>query len=628
MVIQGHKKRVLSDVIRYYVGTTGSVYEDLILSVQKTRGKVSADLSDADWLAGKCFSLLAASGITLADCIENKDVIRAAIMEDASRKDGEFYTPEVWCVEGRNYLQKALGDLWGKVYIWDASCGTGNLLKTANYPAEKVFMSTLLAEDIPMVEKTLPGVHAFQCDFVNDMDVDQYNKNFSKKLPKELIRVLENNEPILFYMNPPYKVMESSCSDVGAHMAALGMAKCGLDIFHQFMYRICMLKRFYNLTNVHLGIFGPITMFHSKMTEELYNEFKQEFVFEDGMCFTAGDFSSTSESVGWVVGYTVWRTNTGGEAAKSVLLDAKSADAEGNVTIIGKRLITNVAENLHNWVAPKDVLRFELAPCVTSIFAFTGLVVKTASNALGSVMSSNYVIRATRRAAVTSVPNTSGVDITEENFWRCVSSFGARRAYAVKQNPYNNCQYYSSPDTSIEGYDKWLVDALVLFLFDYSAQIASYRGVDVAGKSWDISNRLFPISGDIARSVISDVVLLEDFDNFQPQNQFLVGVLGQVQNSFSPEARELYEFALEVILTSLQGSVRKDLGYAQHTNAWDAGLAQVRLLTGFFTPQHEEKYLYLVSRLKDKLLEGVYKYGFMMDSAFGVSSSDEEEEEV
>lgn len=633
MILHGNKKKVLKEVIRYYVETTEKSYQDFILDVQKTRGKLASDLAYSEWLALKAYILLGNQGITMEDCIENKDVINAAINEDRSRNEGEFYTPEVWCADGREYLKRMLGDLWGKAYIWDASCGSGNLLRTSNYPQDKVFMSSLLPEDIEMVKNTFPDVNAFQLDFVNEIDWDENNRRFSEKLPPELIRVLENNEPLVFYMNPPYKVMESSSSDVGAYMSSLGMAKCALDIFHQFMFRMVMLKRDYKLTNVYMGIFGPVTMFHSKMIEPMYNEFKKEFKFFDGMMFDAGDFSNTSESVGWVVGYTSWRSLiVGEEQTKSIILDAKASDQNNNITVIGKRAITSIDENLHNWVEAKDIIRYdESLPVVTTYSNLLGTLLKAPSNALGYLMSSNFVIRATRRACVTTLPNPDNIPITEENFWRCVASFTARRCYATKVNPYNNCQYYSKPDTSIEGYQEWLVDALIVFLFDYSAHHAAYRDVDQDNINWNISNNMFPINMDIVRQVVTDHVLIEDMNNNPAKNQFILNILTQVQDSLSAEARELYAFALQAILESLQGTKRADLEYENWTNAWDAGLLQIRNTKDLLSKEHEEKYSYLLSKLKHKLYDGIYKYGFMMDTAFTSEENDvdfEDEEEL
>jgi hypothetical protein len=627
VILHGSKKRVLKEVIRYYVETTEKAYEDFILEVQKSRGEFTDAMPYSEWLALQLFGVLSKHEITLSDCIENKDTIRSAIKEDETRMDGEFYTPEVWCRDGREYLKTMLGDQWGKAYIWDASCGTGNLLRSADYPQDKIFMSSLLSEDIELVKSMMPGVNAFQCDFVNGMDWDQHNKNFSDKLPPELVAVFERNDPIVFYMNPPYKVMEASSSDVGAYMAANGMAKCALDIFHQFMYRMCLLKRFYNLTNVYMGIFGPVTMFHSKMIEPLYNEFKNDFKFQGGMCFSAGDFANTSESVGWIVGYTTWRTKLPGEADDKIVLEAKSIDMQENIHIIGSRLITSIESNLHNWVEPQDVIRRDMMlPQVTTFFNVSDLMIKTPSNAMAYMMSSNYVIRATRRAAVSSLPTPDSIPVTQENFWRCVASFVARRCYANNTNPYNNCQYYSMPETSIEGYNNWLIDALVVFLFDHSAHQSSYRNLEVDGQVWNIPNQLFPLSREQVAGVVTDPTILQDLNTMPAYNEYILNMINQLRPSFSPEAEALFAYACQLILESLSGDTRAKQEYKYWLNAWDAGLAQVRAVDGVLSEDNHTQLGYLLDRLKHKLYAGVYKYGFMMDTAFAVDQGEDEEE--
>lgn len=629
MILHGQKKRVLKDVIRYYVDTTGNAYEDFILSVQKTRGDINLATEYPDWLALKSFELLGQYDITLADCIENKDTIRAAIKEEESRQGGEFYTPEVWCVEGRKYLKEMLGDLWGKAYIWDASCGSGNLLRSSDYPRDKIFMSSILPEDIELVKNTpeFEGATVFQLDFVNDIDWDENNKFFSEKLPPKLIEVLENNEPLVFYMNPPYKVMEANSSDVGAYMASHGMAKCALDIFHQFMYRMCMIKRFYQLTNVYLGIFGPVTMFHSTMLEPLYEDFKRDFVFQGGMCFDAGDFSNTSESVGWLIGYTTWRSKTPEDKDRTVVLEAKMVDENQNVIQNGHRVFKVITETLHKWVEPKDVIKYGQLPQISMFKNFTGRLDRSVDEALGYMMSASRVIDASRRASVASLPLIGSIPITQENFWRCVASYSARRTYTNYKTPFNNSQYFSKPDLETEGFNQWVADALVLFLFDYDQQAASYRNLELDGTTWNISNRLFPISADVVRSVVTDEVILEDLNNHPPQNQFLVSVLEAMKGQFGPEAQALYEFGMTFLLNSLYGDKRKQFKYDMWTSAWDAGLIQMRHIEGFLSKAEQEEYEYKVSRLKHHLLDGVYKYGFMMNSEDSYDEGDLEEEE-
>lgn len=628
MILKGHKKRLVTEVVRYYVETTGSTYDDFILTLTQTKNKSEENYTYPEWLAVRSYGMLKAQGIDAHVLVSNKDIVNASVNADSSRKEGEFYTPEVWCVEGRSYLKDLLGDLWGQAYVWDASCGSGNLMRSENYPADKLFMSSLLPEDIDIVKADNPDATVFQLDFLNGIDLDDNNKLFSQNLPPNLLKVLENDEPLVFYMNPPYKVMEASSSDVGLYMSSQGMSKSALDIFHQFMYRIVMLKRFYGLTNVYLGIFGPITMFHSDMIKPLYDEFKSEFKFQGGMCFDAGDFANTSESVGWVVGYTTWACKKEGEEDKSIVLTAKALDENDTIKEFGSKLITAVEENIHEWVKAQDIVRYdEYLPIVTNYNRFSDRFAKTPSNYLGGIMSSNYVIRATRRCSITTLPNPDLVPITQENFWRAVASFTARRCYMLKVNSFNNSQYMSKPDMSVEGYDQWLLDSLVVFLFDNASHQSAYRGIDLGHEVRDFANRLFPIPKDIVKSVVTDENILKDMEENDSENEFLLSILNEAYGKFSPEAKELYEHCLSLILETLTATNRRDFDYANWSVAWDAGFLQLRDIKGLISDEKQEKYRYLLSRLKHKLSDGVYKYGFIMDAAFVVEDTEDYIEE-
>ena len=309
------------------------------------------------------------------------------------------------------------------------------------------------------------------------------------------------------------------------------------------------------------------------------------------------------------MGFTSWRANTDEEEGKDVLLTVKSISSNGVIEVVGKRVIANVVENLHNWSMPNDIVRYEYMPAMTSIYGFKGSYEKFAENALSSMMSSNYLIRATRRRYITTLPCIDGVDITEDNFWRCVASFAAGGAYITNMNPYNNCQYVSKPNTALEGYEDWLANALVIFMFDFMSGQAAYRDVEFDGKLWNVSNKLFPISKEYVASIVTDEVIMKDLEEFPEKNQFMLSQLASVYEKLGVEAKELLEFCTQIIIDSLSGNFRKELGYQNSLKAWDAGFRQIPL-----NKETEEKYSYLLRRLKSKLLEGVYTYGFIVNS--------------
>ena len=618
MILQGTKKKVLRDCVIYFVKSTNLGYEDLLEKLVD-KGEDRLDTEEyCDWLTHVIFdTILSRSDISLAECIENKDIMRSAVSSDSSRKEGEFYTPENWCIEGRNYLKSYLKDEWGTALVWDASCGTGGLMRTANYPQDKLFMSTLLPEDVQIVSSVYPDATVFACDFLEGLDYDQYNDMFSRKLPPNLVEAMKRDEHIVFYMNPPYFVGEARRTDIGILMDSLNMGKCALDIFHQFIYRIITLKRFYRLSKVTIGVFGPVTLYHSRMLQSLLNELYDDFQFRTGMCFKAGDFSGTSVSIDWVVGYTVWSTWQDGEDKKRrnpILLHSKVLEQDGSIRTSGNRLFQDMEEYLDDWIKPKDVLRYERLPAIKSCMSSKEVFTNMATNALGQVMTSNYVIRSSRRSAITILPNVDGCDITEENFWRCVASFAMRQCYQNNRDAFKNSQYFAKPNVEIEGYNQWLIDCLPIFLFDYSALQASYRGFIACGESWDRLNAFFPLPKEAVQTIVKDENILQDMLNFGSNNEFLLGVLQSCQTSMSQEAKDLYLTGLELLAESLIGYARRDVEYKNSTVAWDAGLAQIRMTNGLWSNEKEEKIANNLSALRARLYPDIFKFGFLMDN--------------
>ena len=85
--------------------------------------------------------------------------------------------------------------------VWDASCGTGNLL--IEFPKCKhVYLSTLHEEDVRLTkerfDKERPDLETtvFQLDFLGSTD-SPLIQSFSRQLPESLQRVLQNNEKLI-----------------------------------------------------------------------------------------------------------------------------------------------------------------------------------------------------------------------------------------------------------------------------------------------------------------------------------------------------------------------------------------------------------------------------------------------
>ena len=162
-------------------------------------------------------------------------------------------------------------------------------------------------------------------------------------------------------------------------------------------------------------------------------------------------------------------------------------------------------------------------------------------------------------------------------------------------------------------------DALILFLFDNASNFAAYRDLEVDGQVFNIGNKMFPIRKEHLKQLVTDPVIVKDMEDFPEQNNFIMGILDEINTKslFSEEAADVYKFCVSLILQSILGTSRSDLGYKNWTQSWDAGLTQLRDTAGLFSKDELDKYMYLVSKLKHKLIGGIYKFGFLMDTTIG-----------
>lgn len=612
-MLTGTRKKQALSLVGYYSDTIGGDYTDFIADLEKSYTKSEYRV----WLAHEIMKKLEQLGVSKTDIVQSKDSLRV-MTTSKGKQEGEFYTPEIWCKEGREYLKTLLGDLYGKAYIWDASCGTGNLLRTSGYPQDKVFLSTLLPEDIDIVKQSYPDATVFQCDFLNDIDYDNHNEFFSDKLPSKLREILQTNQPLLFFMNPPYFQGKCTSSDIGEYMVSHGLGTAARDKCYHFFYRMLMLKRYYNLTNVFMAIYHPCTLLLSDTCKPLVKELLKDFDFRGGMCFSGNDFSETSFGVQWAVAYTLWSVRVDDSQADMThfTLDAKVCKGD-TVKYLGKRAFHFVDKVIGDWAEDKTFTGYEWYPIARSMLSVTDKVGKMPNNALGWFAgNSSMVGQSTMGTWCMSLPYDSGYAITENNFWRMIPMVVTSiilRSMTVENSVFVGRQVISQPNVNMEGYEQYLIDCIPYFLFDLKAFFASYRGVTFQNEVLDFPNKLFPISADIVKSVVTDENILNDIASHPASNNFILGVLDYCKDKMSEESYNFCAFCMTNLLESLTGTYRKDFEYQNHTVAWDAGFQQVRSIKTFWTDEKEKEYLSLRSKLRDKLYEGLFHYGMLDD---------------
>ena len=220
---------------------------------------------------------------------------------------------EVWDLTTNNETHCFCVSPSDSVDIFSGNCGSGNLLRESKADMSHVYMSSLQEDDITLVKNTpeFEGVNAFQCDFLEGIDYDEYNTEFLDKLPPRLKEIIVNDEPLLIICNPPYKTGSAKATAVGRYMCDIGLGRPAYDIFYQFCWRVMRFVEMFNLKNCYYAFFGPLTFFTGAGANILLTEFEHCFEFLDGMCISAQEFSDTSESILWGIGGTVWKARGG-----------------------------------------------------------------------------------------------------------------------------------------------------------------------------------------------------------------------------------------------------------------------------------------------------------------------------
>lgn len=614
--------KVAKEAVQYYCMVTGKDWSDFYSNLDAAISMPeSAVISDEFWLIRKLMEKVQSSGMSVNDFKMNKDAVKALFDEEGRKKAGEFFTPEIWCKEGRTYFDKHIPN-WREMNMWDMSCGSGNLLRTAGVAPDKLFLSTLQQDDVMLIKNTpeYAGATAFQCDFLADLDYDTVNTDFLDKLPPRLKEIIVNDEPLIIYANPPYKSGSAKSTDVGRYMIDTGLGKAAYDIFYQFCWRVMHFVEMFDLKNCYYAFFGPLTFFTGSGAGVLLTEFEKCFEFVDGMCISAQEFSDTSDSILWGIGCSLWKSRGGYDATavhKDILLEKKYKLPDGTVGCAGRVLYEPPREKLSDWVQPKDVAFLENAPLMTSHLTFKGSdsevrkapnTGRIASNALGTLMIGNTLTRSADQSAVLSMPSTiQFCSITEENFWRCVSSYTFRRVidagWAIAKKE------ISAPNTNVEGYDLWLRNALVMFLFEWKSMMSSIRNVEWGGGTYDFTNKLFYLSEDEVRANCTDELILKDLDEHPAENQFMLRMIEESKPYWVDPVQKLFDFCKQYTLFSY--AHRAEVNYKGCTDAWDAGFQQIR--AGMWSEQLQNTLSELLANARDWFRKDIDKFGFVTE---------------
>ena len=588
--MENKQKNIVAQYMKYYSEVTGKSVDSFFSEIVTT----------PSWLAEHIVETLNTIGISRDTLLSYKDIVHR-LDRNVAKSEGEFYTPQIWCKEAHKYIKDLCGDDWGSVNIWDASCGTGNLLAEIDYPKDKLFCSTLNEEDIAIVKNRMPDVTSFQLDFLSDRDYDSENEFFSEQLPENLRLKLRNNEPILFFMNPPYSgVLQSEVADI---MRQDNIPNAN-EAFCQFYHRIDMLIEYYNLTSVYIAFFHPLQGYKYIIDKT------EKYETVQGFCFDRKEFKATANfDRTWYVGLFMWHLSDKAKRVETLSFVRKGVK---NDVVVDEDIVHIGNESdLRNQLRGTANEGYKYMPECNGNVIDEDKKVKVKKDSIGYFC--NPFVGSSSVATSSwfdTVPYSNNYCITKDSFYKFLP-FVLLSIIRTSSSVQNSSFGIHLPDEDTEGYKDWLIDNIPLFLYSRRSRFRAKRGIHFGGGKIDISNSMFPIERSGVLQVIEDPMILEDINSSNASNSFIVKEVQENYDKFSKEAKAFFDFCTLNIIESLKSSVRGNEGYTGDTVCWDAGIYQIRQLHTFWTPEKDKTYSELQDDLVQSLMSDVYNFGII-----------------
>ncbi len=596
-----------------------------------SESKVMFNVGDQVWKEKKILSRDYEHFWSIYDRVQDPEIVRGVLAkidrltDDTLRRFyGEFFTPVKFARKALDYIAKTVGKDWwksGEYRLWDMAAGTGNLeygLPSEAWPY--CYMSTIYDEDVEHCKRLFRGAEVFKYDYLND-DVENLFQSldfgFSWKLPQKLRDDLANpNIKWIILINPPFATSQKaglnhgdskegvSSTKVRELMHEANLGEVSRELFAQFLFRI---KREFAGKVSHLGLFSKIKYLNANNDQKLRDKLFH-FSFEKGFLFSSANFSGTSKSNQFPVGFLVWNL---GEACRieqqEILLDI----FDENVQKIGiKRVTTENRERfLSKWIErPAATISFPpFGSAITLKADNDDRRDRVAEGFLASLMCAGNDPQHQNNTALLSGPYVSAgaLSVTPENFEQAMVVHAVRRI--PKANWLNDRDQFLQPNTELS--QEFINDCTVWNLFSNSNQTASLRDVEYEGRTYQIRNHFFPFPiADVKKWKIDDSQIAESLST--GEDAYVAKWLADQELSSEAlsvlrKGNQIYQYYFE------------NLGQIPTTKFkienWDAGWWQIRNALGDVNLGKEmiTELKALHGELREKILPDISRYGIL-----------------
>ena len=539
------------------------------------------------------------------------------LIEDVERRfNGDFWTPTLFVDYAHKMIEDELGEDWRDQYVvWDNCWGTGNL--TRDYFFKELYCSTLLQSEFDMGSNYNKEATKFLFDFLND-DIGG--------LPPNLKAAINDDKPILLFLNPPYARAGKNDKGDGSKGTTQGVQEtvinqtmkrnkigaCSANLYAQFLYRILMIKNQFNLTNVKIALFSP-TLFLTGGSFEIFRRyFLDAFRFVDGVQFRASHFADVADN--WGISFSIWECGKcdNKNEFEYRLID----DINGEIETIGHKTVYNtdglVAAS--EWVrgANGDKSNDKI-PTLKSALNIGNKEVNSSDNYLSWFTNGNNNPNHNGQDVyMMSLPNNIGktnVAVKSDNFTRCTTLFAARRL--VRGDWVNWADEYLAPLESHPKWDEFANDSIVFSLFESKSNQSSLRNIEYNGKVWNIYNEFFFMDKD-------EIMQLAEANNFDgcyndartAKQRFVYLKLQGLD--LSMEAKTVLNKAVEIVRNTFP---YRELFNSAHPEYqimnWDCGWYQIKAIAKEYDMANYNEFLSMFKWFGDKMLPMVYQLGFL-----------------
>ena len=541
------------------------------------------------------------------------------LIEDTNRRNkGEFYTPTMFVDHAHDMMSRELGMGWKEEYVvWDASCGSKNL--TRDYKFKELYCSTLEQAELEIGKRYNPEATSFQFDFLND-SLD--------KLPQGLLNALKENKPIVFLNNPPYATANemgtNSKSKKGVAKTTInekmlndGIGACSQNLYAQFLYRIDMIKRRFNLTKCYIALYSPTLYLSGTSWKNFRKVFLNDFKFIDAFTFKASYFADVADH--WGIAFSLWEN--GETIDKNNFVHKLVDEIDGELINVGTKDIYNLDGRMTATVWAKEQIKklktFDEPNLSSGIKVRPSNSDTRGTNFIGNIgyflNAGNNVDKNVQSVALftSAYGNGHGHGMNADNFERVVTLFSARRL--VSCNWQNWADEYIAPNTEHEKWSEFVADSVVYSLFESKSNQSSLRNVEYKGKQWNIKNEFFWMPTAKMQELANNNRYDEMYQDAQGvDDRFVCKWLNEHKAEISPEAQEVLDYATTLVEQSMKyrNVFNEDNENYQIMN-FDCGWYQIKGMLKEYMPNELKQFNDLYKKLAEKMRPLVYEVGFL-----------------